>query len=482
MSAIGRNTLYNLAGLFIPLVLFVVTIPLYIRAIGEARYGVLAIVWLVLGLFGMLDLGLGRAATQKIASLAGGSADERRAALDTALVANIAIGAVGALFTLGATWFVIAHGMKLDPWLRAEALPVVPMIALGVPVVTTIGILSGALQGRERFLAVNRITIINGALFQILPLIVAWTVGPRLGWVVLAALLARVAAVLMLGRECRREFGTGRMAFRRAETIAMLRYGGWVTIAAALGMVVLFTDRFVIGAIIGSVAVATYVVALDATIRVTLLANALMTTMFPRFAGDPAAICALAAQSRRFLYAISTPIVAVGIPAAAVIFPLWLGQSLGTAAAPIAQICLIGAWANVFAKLGFTKLQANDEARTVALVTLVEALIIPALMVAAIWRFGIIGGAVVYCLRQIADCAALNRLAFGSFAQWRVFAGTLAYLAVLVAVGLATAGMALVPRAVIGVALALPTAVLALRIAPELLHLPRRLLAGAKPA
>lgn len=254
MSAIGRNTIYNLAGFAIPLALFVVTIPAYIHLIGAARFGVLSIVWLVLGLFGMLDLGLGRAVTQKIASLREGSAVDRRAALGTALASNIIIGGAGMVLMAGLAWFIFAHGMKLDPWLRDEAMAVVPLMAIGVPVVTTIGILGGALQGREQFLTVNRITITSAALFQLLPLGVALLFGPTLWPLVFVSIGAHLSAVWMLWRKCRREFdGVTLSHWRREDMGTMLRYGGWGTVAALVSMVVQYTDRFLIGAFVGPV-------------------------------------------------------------------------------------------------------------------------------------------------------------------------------------------------------------------------------------
>ena len=343
MSAIGRNTIYNLAGLGIPLLLFIVTIPLYIHLIGAARFGVLSIVWLVLGLFGMLDLGLGRAATQKIAKLKHGSAEDRRGALGTALVSNAAIGTAGALIMLGAGYYLFAHGMKLEPRLRAEAIPVVPLMAIGVPVVTSIGILTGALQGRERFFVTNRIAITNAALFQLLPIGVAWVLGPTLWPLVLAALCARLLAVVALWLECRREFGGVSLRhWSRDDMVAMLRYGGWVTGAAVIGIVLVFSDRFIIGAALGAVAVTVYTVAIDATVRVSLVSNALMTAIFPQFAESPGNIAALADKASRYLFAIATPAIVFGILVSDVVFPFWLGDEIGFPSAEVAKISLVG--------------------------------------------------------------------------------------------------------------------------------------------
>lgn len=428
MSTVSRNAAYNLVGFTVPLVLFLVTIPLYIQAIGAARYGVLAIVWLVLGLFGMMDLGLGRAATQRIAALKDGTAEERRAALGTALASNIAIGTAGALLMASAAWYTFGTAMELEPWLREEAMPLVPLMAIAVPLMTTIGILSGALQGREKFLTVNKIQVTNTSLFQLLPLAVAWIFGPTLVWLVIAALAARLLGALLLWRECHRQFGGGAMRlWTRAQLVTMLKYGGWVTLGAMVGMVLVFSDRFLIGAVLGAVAVTIYAVPLDATRRIAVIADALANALFPRLAvSDAEQSRQLTRQAVGALYAIATPPVAVLIVLADPLMRLWLGDEIGAQSAPLLQILAIAGWANIFAKVPYARLQAQERPDLVAKIMLVQ---LP-FFIAALWfaldRYGLAGAAWVYLGRNTLDTLALFIAAERRVDRWVVLSATFA--------------------------------------------------------
>src|SRR5271165_6197873 len=66
---LGRSTLLNLSGFIVPFFVQIVTVPLYIEVIGVDRYGIMVLVWLLLGYFGVFDLGFGLALASRIANL-----------------------------------------------------------------------------------------------------------------------------------------------------------------------------------------------------------------------------------------------------------------------------------------------------------------------------------------------------------------------------------------------------------------------------
>ena len=59
-TLLARNTLLNLAGQVIPLLVGLATIPYVVKGLGNEGFGILSIAWVLLGYFTLSELGLGR--------------------------------------------------------------------------------------------------------------------------------------------------------------------------------------------------------------------------------------------------------------------------------------------------------------------------------------------------------------------------------------------------------------------------------------
>ena len=65
----SKNTIWNLSGNAIPLLVGVTAIPLLIKEVGTERFGVLTLLWVIIGYASLFDLGVGRALTQQITQI-----------------------------------------------------------------------------------------------------------------------------------------------------------------------------------------------------------------------------------------------------------------------------------------------------------------------------------------------------------------------------------------------------------------------------
>ena len=416
--SIRRHTAYNLLGAVIPLGVSLFTIPIYLGLIGEARYGVLAIAWLLLGYFGLFDLGLGRATAQRIAALRDASVAERAQTFWTALALNVGFGVIGGLILWPVAAYFFSQVFKVEEALRPEMAAAVPWLILAVPMATLSGVLSGALQGRERFLELNLISVMGTVLFQLAPLGVAWLHGPDLGWLLPAALMARVVTLAALLLRCRQQIFRGYApCFIRAQAGQLLRFGGWVTVTAFVGPMMVILDRFVIGALSGAAAVAYYTVPFQLAQRTAVLPTALTSALFPRLAASqPDEALRLSDEAFRALAVVMTPLALLGVLCIDPFLGWWISQDFADRAAGVAQILLLAFWANGFAHVPYAQLQARGRPDQVAKCHLAEVVPYFVLLYLGLSLFGLAGAAAAFGLRVLVDLLLLSALA-GSFGR-----------------------------------------------------------------
>jgi O-antigen/teichoic acid export membrane protein len=409
--SLKRHSILNLAGMTIPLGLSLITVPLYISLIGAERYGVLAIAWLLLGYFGMFDLGLGRATIYRIAEQRDGTAEARRLTFHTAIAVNLAIGIVGGIIlAIGAEIF-FSRAMKIDPSLRAELSAAAPLLGLSLPIATLTGVLSGALQGRERFVQTNVIGIVSTILFQIVPLMVVGIWGTNVSLLILAGMTTRVVTLIILFLACNREFGwAGRLNFDRNQIGSLMKFGGWVTLAALIAPFLTIIDRFAIGALMGAAAVTFYSVPYLVIQRVVIIPTALTNALFPRLsaARSDIEIANLVSESGRILLGTLTAPVLVGILLAKPALSLWMGTEFASKASPPAEILLFAFWFNALALLPFTVLQARGRPHTVTYILAFELLPYLAALYIGVYHFGLIGAAYAFLFRCALDFGLLT--------------------------------------------------------------------------
>ena len=421
--SIRRNTFYNLAGSILPLLVSLITIPIYIGLIGEARYGVLAIVWLLLGYFGIFDLGLGRATAQKISALRDAPAQERAQLFWTALSMNIGLGLVGGLVIWPFAVYFFQSLFKVEALLQTEIQHAVPWLILAVPMAIVSGTLSGALQGRERFLELNLISISGTALFQLLPLAVAKFYSVDLTILLPAVIFARLLTMLALFERCKRHIIFNYSpCFSKTQAWQLLHFGGWVTVTSFVSPMMVILDRFIIGAIMGAKAVTYYTVPFQLAERTRMIPGALTSALFPRFsAATREQEKLLADESMQILVVIMTPIILACILFIEPFLTWWVGSEFADESTLIGQIMLVGFWVNGLASIPYAQLQARGKPALVAKCHLFELIPYLLLLYFGLNQFGLPGAATAFSVRGFVDFILLATLAGGVWRSLRLF-------------------------------------------------------------
>ena len=409
-----RNAILNLLGQAIPLAVAVVAMPLVIHGLGPERYGILAMAWVVLGYFGMFDLGLGRAATRFVATALGSGTVEKVPLIAwTAVLVQTGLGLLGAAILAGVTPLLVGEVLNIPARLVNEARFSFYVIALSLPVVLVSGSLRGVLEAAQRFDLVNAAAVPLSAGNYLLPLIgvvLGWRLPAIVGLLVGSRTLGLIAFYLL----CVHVFPSLRRLprFHAAEAGVLLRFGGWVTVSSVVSPILVYLDRFMIGALLSIAAVAYYAAPYEMVTRLLIVPASIAATLFPAFSSlegerDAQAPARLVAGSTKYLVLALAPAVVILLGFSGDLLHVWLGAEFARRSAVALQILAVGVLANSLAQVPFALIQGVARPDVTAKIHLAELPLQGILVWALVRWWGITGGALAWSLRTTVDAFLL---------------------------------------------------------------------------
>jgi O-antigen/teichoic acid export membrane protein len=447
-TGLAGNTLILTAGTLVQTVVALVTVPLYLSELGEARFGAFVIVGVIVGYFGLLDRALNAGVQNEVARL-GEDPETRSRIIWTGAIFNAGVGIVSglAVFVTGA--IVFSRLIELPAELHTESIEALDEIAASVPFVTVSAVFQGALMANNRIATVSALETFRILALQLLPLGFVYWQGPDLRWLAIGFLLALALSSVGYFAACLALVLRPHTWVRPTREIAvrLFHYGKWITATSVLTPLLDFSDRVVIGAVRGASAVTTYAIPYNLTSRLTIIPFNVVRVMFPRFSAVSAddsralGVTALAAVA-----AVTAPAAVLGSILSGPFFDWWLGGDVAKEAAPIAAVLFAGFWINGLGYVPSTLLQAQGRPDRPARFHALE--LVPFLLVLAlgVHLAGPMGGAVAWSCRALAD--ALLLLTAASLGWWsnRLLLATSALVAIAAVCG---ALLAFAPAAVL---------------------------------
>jgi O-antigen/teichoic acid export membrane protein len=408
-KSIGHNTIYNLVGSVVPVLVMIVTVPIYIKLVGTSRFGILALIWLLFGYLGLFDFGLSRATANLLAKLRGAPLRERSCVFYSALLVNGMIGLmIGTVFYLSAG-ALLEYLVTKSPELAEEIPATIPWIAALFPLALLGGVFLGSLEAEERFFEINIQQTIGTILMQCLPLAAVATLGPRLEVPVIAVALARVFTVVWNGVLSVRMIPPGGFPEIRMDVIrSLLKYGGWIAISNLIAPLLVSADQFMIGFLIGAEAVAYYSIPFSMAIKVQILSGAISRSLFPRLSGLSKNEAGIISFRASVFLAGSLAIICIpGIILSDLGINLWLGHAFASQATPLARTILVGIWINGIAFIPYVFHQSQGRPDIVAKFHFLEILPFLGTLWVLIHYFGLPGASFAFILRVTVDTCLL---------------------------------------------------------------------------
>ena len=403
------NFIVNLISPMTRIVVALVTVPLYLHHIGDARFGVMSIVWVLLGLFGFLDLGLSRAVTNALAKLRDAPQAHRARVLVTTFGLNLGMGLIGGLVLYIFGGLMLKHFVSMPEDISAEVSRSLPWIACLLPLTLISAAGAGALESRELFLLVNSIQIFATTLAQVAPIVAAVFVSPSLTVVIPTAAMSQgLGAIAVLAVVYRFEGPFSLRTVDWGEARKLLGYGGWMFTTQVLYPALASADQFIIGSVMGVAAVAHYAVPMSLVERSAAIPTAFGRTLFPRMSSLSGE--AAHALGRRALSMMAYGFATICAPAmilAPTFFHYWIGPDFAVVAAPVAQVLFPGMWMGALSLVGFTLLQSQGRADVTGKLNMVEFVPFIGILWSLTIAFGIVGAAAAWTLRCTVDALVM---------------------------------------------------------------------------
>lgn len=408
-----KGVLWNLLGTGVPLLVALWAVPHLLQGYGNERFGLLSIIWALIGYFSIFDLGLGRALTKLVAERLGSNRQTEIPDLVATAIAIIFSLGLSASFlgAISSSWLV-GDILKMDESLTQEGINAMKILSVGLPFVVLSAALIGLLEARGDFKSINAIRLLMGLSNFIGPVIsLQWSAS--LVDATLILVFMRIFTTFLYAYRCwgTRAFGEARGRINRTMVKPLFQFGAWITISNVISPIMVQLDRFLIGAVIGVTRLPLYVIPADMLIRLSFMPAALINVLFPAFTKamveSPQRGADLFNKSCTVMLWCLVPISLVVCLYAPEGLTLWMGADFSEGASPIVRWLVVGFFFNGMARIPHALLQSSGRPDLTAKLHIIEFPVYFVLMWILLKNYGILGAAVGWMLRMLLDMGLL---------------------------------------------------------------------------
>jgi O-antigen/teichoic acid export membrane protein len=423
-----RNTILNIIGQVLPLLVAIFTVPLVIRGLGEARFGLLALSWVVLGYFGIFDLGMGRAATNYVAEALGREDDAAIPPLVwSAVLVQTIFGVVGGVLLAALTPLLVGRFFTISADLVGEATVSFYLLAAAVPLVLVASSFRGVLEAAQRFDLINAVRVPSSIANYLLSLVGIW-LGYRLPAIMLLLLIGRAVSALAFALLSFRVFpGLWRnWVFDGGALRRLLGFGGWITVSSVTIPILSYVEHFLIASLLSVGALTFYSAPFEMVSRTAIFPASVAITLFPAFSYYQASrrevIAELSWRPLKYLVITSMPLLVVLVLFAPEILALWLKGDFAARSTGVLRILAISFALNALSYVPFSAVQGLGRPDLKAKLDLAEVPFFVILSWILIPRYGVAGAALAKLGVTIVDTVGLFWMAgrLGAFSPLRV--------------------------------------------------------------
>ncbi len=396
---LARNAFANLLGAAVPALVALGTVPLVVRGLGEAGYGVYSLVTAIVGYFAVIDINVTAGSVKHIAEY-NARRDHARIGQTVmfGLVIYTALGTVGGTGLFAGAGWLVRDVFTVPAALRAEAVATLELAALGFFLTQLQNYLHSVPQSLMRYDIPSRLEIVFGT---VVPLA---TVGVLLlGYGLYEVILVRVVAsgvhCLLLWRGIRVLLPD--LALRwpgQAIRRSVLGFSAYAFLSRVASLSYAYGDKLIIGALVGVTGLAYFTVAATLANRVLGLTYRLSSVFFPAAsamaaAGETARLDRVYLKATRYVVYLNGAMLVLVAAFAEPILRYWMNPEFARHGALVLAVMALSQFVDSLTSLPSLVNDGMGHPRVSGLFALTRALAGLAIVWAAVAGWGIEGAA-----------------------------------------------------------------------------------------
>jgi len=403
-----RNSFFNTISWTTNIAVNLIIIPVMVRHLGVEGYGIYALLTSLFGYFSLLDLGLGQGVVKYVSHYIGlANIDGVHQSINATLITQIVIGGIGVAFLCVFNNDIIRIFNISSSFLKAASISLY-ISSISFFLTMVLGTYTYALQGLQRFDILGSINMIFSIGMALTLIIFVSTGTGLLGVIIISALFSVVNCLVCLFFILKYIPSYRPSLSVQWITIKQLfNFSGYVFLSRLAATLNTFFVRFIVGIMLGPVAVTLYVVPMKLISGIQGGLGSLINALFPM-------VSTLSAQgmndylkniyykTSKFIIGISIPVYLFIIIFSRPILTTWMGLDFASRCWPVLTIAglayLLSSWTIVPTNIAF----GLGHSRSVGLYSGVVAILYIIFIPFLTHYYNIIGTAWAILITQVA--------------------------------------------------------------------------------
>ena len=374
-----------------------------IHQMGMDQFGLLSVVWAIIGYVVVLEFGLGRVATKVMAE--GRLKKEFSREITSSIIILTFLNIIGGSLLFYFSDPLVKTFFEIPKELQPTAINSIQTIGVFSFAINFSAFFRGVLEGVNQFAKVNFIHVLIGSSNFIIPVVV-WSYSPNIESVVFWLMVARSIGAIAFGAVALKELSltiswdTG--AFKR-----VFHFGGWMTVSHVIANMLLQIDKLILGATGPVQRVSFFSAPFEMIYRVNIIPGALLRAVFPVFADGSEAhgirVRKIYLFYLKFINFLLYPILLGLAYFSSELLTLWIGSDFASQSTIVMQWVSLGVLLNSGHYLPFGHLQGSEKANFSGKIHLV---LLPIQILATyffILEFGLLGAALAWVFRSFCE-------------------------------------------------------------------------------